>query len=348
MKKQLISIILPVYNEEKNLPLLYKELKKIIHATSNSYDYELIMINDGSTDCSWKIIKKISEDTPDVVGVNFSRNFGYQAALTAGYEYCKGKAIITMDSDLQHPPYLIESMIQQWEKGSKIVYARRLDRNDTFLKKFTAKTYHFVLDFISEVKIPKDISDFRLLDRQVVDEINRYHEKARYLRGIIAWTGFKHTFVDFHQPSRKNDETKYTWSKLFKVAFDGIIGFSLIPLKLAAYFGTFVILTGFIMLGIITIDALFYQGHYPLFKWLVTILYIFIGVLFILLWILGEYIGRMYEELKGRPLFVVKEIFNSQNLNKNKESIKNESNELPLNSSKTNISRVHKNRDTLN
>jgi len=224
---------------------MYKELKKVLLTFSENYNHEIIMINDGSKDSSWEIIIKMIQNDNYIIGVSFSRNFGYQAALTAGYEYCHGDAIITMDSDLQHPPHLIESMIQQWEKGSKIVYARRLDRNDTFLKKFTARAYHFILDLVSEVKIPEGISDFRLLDRQVVDEINHYHEKSRYLRGIIAWTGFKHTFVDFHQPSRKNAVTKYTWSKMLKLAFDGVTGFSLFPLKLAAFIGIFVIFTGF-------------------------------------------------------------------------------------------------------
>jgi dolichol-phosphate mannosyltransferase len=307
-KKKRLSIILPIYNEAKNLHLLYESLTKALDKKSKDFIYELIMINDGSLDDSWSIIQTLQQKNSHIMGINFSRNFGYQAALTAGYKHATGDAIITMDSDLQHPPELIDPMIKEWQKGYKIVYARRIDRQDTFLKKITARFYHYLLDSISEIKIPQGVSDFRLLDRQIVDEINQYHEKSRYLRGMIAWMGFDHTFVDFHQPSRQHDETKYTWSKLIKIAFDGIIGFSIIPLKLAAYAGFFVILTGTIMLGIITIDALFFQGQYPLFKWLVTILYIFIGVLFILLWILGEYIGRMYEELKGRPLFIIKEI----------------------------------------
>lgn len=342
--KKLISIVLPILNEEKNLPQLYKKLQEIFSLQNNQYSFELIMVNDGSNDNSWEIIKKISKDNVcSLHAINFTRNFGYQAALTAGYELCNGDAVITMDSDLQHPPEIIEPMIKQWQKGIKIVYARRIDRQDTFLKKITAGTYHFLLDWISEVKIPKGISDFRLLDRQVVNEIICYPEKSRYLRGIIAWTGFSHTFIDFNQPSRQNDATKYTWSKLCKLAFDGIIGFSIIPLKLAAYFGCFVIITGMIMLGIITIDALFFKGHYPLFKWLVTILYIFVGVLFILLWILGEYIGRMYEELKGRPLFIIKEGISSQ-----KEKVSYEHNELSINTSKKSIRRTFKNGHPIN
>lgn len=305
MNKKIISIILPVYNEDQTLKAMYYALKTALIPLSDNFEFEIIMINDGSTDNSWKLIQEFSSNDPQVIGIKFSRNFGYQAALTAGYSQAKGDAIITMDSDLQHPPELIISLVTLWQKGFKIVYARRIDRQDTFFKKLTARLYHTILDTISDVKIPKGVSDFRLLDRQVVNEIKYYPEKSRYLRGIIAWTGFNYAFVDFYQPSRKNDETKYTWSKLFKVACDGIIGFSIIPLKLAAYVGVFVMLTGIIMLGIITIDALFFQGHYPLFKWLVTVLYIFIGILFILLWILGEYIGRMYEELKGRPLFII-------------------------------------------
>ncbi|MGE4168424.1 MAG: glycosyltransferase family 2 protein [Candidatus Babeliales bacterium] len=340
MIKKKISIIIPILNEEKNLPLLWQELQKIFIAQEHTYSFELILVNDGSKDSSWQLIQKISMNY-QCIAINFSRNFGYQAALTAGYDHCSSDAVITMDADLQHPPALIEKMLEHWQQGSKIVYARRLERHDSFLKKITAQAYHKILDLVAEVKIPRGISDFRLLDKQVVHEIKKYHEKARYLRGIVAWTGFNCSYVDFEQPSRKHDETRYTWSKLFKIAFDGIIGSSILPLKLAAYFGSFVIATGCIMLGIITVDALFFKGNYPLFKWLVTIIYIFLGFLFILLWLLGEYIGRMYEELKGRPLYIVQDLVKTP-----KKGISHESYELPAHSLEANISGSFKNGNT--
>jgi dolichol-phosphate mannosyltransferase len=276
------------------------------------YEYEIIMINDGSNDSSWEIIKHYAQKDNRIAGINFSRNFGYQAALSAGYKICRGNGIITMDADLQHPPSLLIDMIHTWETGIKIVYARRIMRNDSILKKYTAHIFHKLLDCISDIKIPRGISDFRLLDRQVVNELNNWTEKSRYLRGMVVWTGFSYTFLDFCQPARHNDQTKYSWSKLIKIAFDGITGFSLMPLKCSAFMGFFVITTGIAMLCFIVGESLFFHAHYPLFKWLVTIMYIFIGILFILLWIIGEYIGRIYEELKGRPLYIIKEAFNIQ------------------------------------
>ncbi len=316
MKKKLISIILPIFNEEKNIPLIYNALKKIFSTLTNKYDYEVIMIDDGSTDSSWNKIVSLAQTDSRIKAISFSRNFGYQAVLTAGYNMCLGNAIITMDSDFQHPPFLISKLIAQWEKGFKIVYARRLNREDTFFKKLTARAYHSLLDKISDIKIPNNISDFRLLDQQVLNEIKKCNEKARYLRGLIAWTGFEFTFVDYKQPARINDATKYTWAKLIKIAFDGIASFSLFPLKIAAYIGLLVITTGSLMLGVITVDSLFFQGNYPLFKWLVTVIYIFIGILFILIWLLGEYIGRIYEEIKQRPLYIIKERYNTASLEK--------------------------------
>lgn len=309
--KKIISFILPIFNEEKNIPVMYHELATIIKSLQHKFEFEIIMVNDGSRDTSWQKIVELAAHDRTIKAINFSRNFGYQSALTAGYDTACGDAVITMDSDMQHPPSLVCDMIKQWEQGYQIVYARRIDRKDSFLKKITARLYHNLLDAIAEVKIPRNISDFRLIDKQVLAHIKLCREKSRYLRGMIAWSGFNHTFVDFHQPERIEGTTKYSWARLFKIAFDGVTGFSLFPLKIAAYVGAFVVLTGLGMLGIITIDALFFQGNYPLFKWLVTIIYVFIGVLFLLLWLIGEYIGRIYEELKGRPLYIIAERYNN-------------------------------------
>ncbi|MEX0940393.1 MAG: glycosyltransferase family 2 protein [Candidatus Babeliales bacterium] len=344
MNKKLISIILPIYNEEKHIEKTYNEIIKICQKL-NHYKYELLLIDDGSIDNSWHIIRQIQKKDFQIKAFRFSKNFGYQAALTAGYKYCKGDNAITMDADLQHPPMLIEELIQKWENGAKIVYARRIKRNDNKLKKITAYYYQSILNSIADITIPENITDFRLLDRQVINEINRYPERSRYLRGMIAWTGFSPEYVDFMQPARELDSTKYKWHQLFKIAFDGIIGFSMLPLRISAFIGSFVIFSGIAMLTIITIDALFFHGYYPLFKWLVTIIYIFIGLLFILVWILGEYIGRIYEELKGRPLFIIKESINSSLLLKEKKDCY-ESDAHTIHSLKTSSSRLSKNRNS--
>lgn len=308
--KPKISIILPVFNEQDNLPLVHRELKSVLSNISRRYDFEIIFVNDGSADKSWAILRHLAQQDPTIKAITFSRNFGHQIALTAGYDIATGDAIITMDTDMQDPPSLILEMIQKWEQGVHIVYARRIDRKDSFLKRLTAKLYYRFLDLVSEVKIPRNVGDFRLIDRKVLTTLNLFREKSRYFRGMVAWTGFSHTFVDFVRPNRLAGSTGYTWKKMFRLAFDGVTSFSMFPLKLAAYAGMFVIVTGCAMFLYIAIDALLHQVHYPLFKWLVTTIYIFMGVQFLLLWFVGEYIGRIHDQQKGRPLYIVSETLN--------------------------------------
>lgn len=313
--KQIISIIIPIYNEEENIPTLYKELSSIADLICMKYDFEFIFINDGSRDASWVILNQIASRNIRVKALKFSRNFGHQMALTAGYDIARGDAIITMDADMQDPPKLILEMIHKWEEGAKIVYARRIDRKDTFLKKLTAKLYYKFLDLISDVKIPRNVGDFRLIDQKVLKSLNQCREKARYFRGMVAWTGFPHSFIDFARPNRTAGATGYTWKKMFRLAFDGMTSFSMFPLKLAAYVGLFVIATGIAMFLYISFDALINQTNYPLFKWLVTVIYIFMGIQFILLWFLGEYIGRIHDQQKERPLYIVEEKLNLESEN---------------------------------
>lgn len=309
---KLISIVIPIFNEEENLPVVYRELTSLLEG---KYDYELILINDGSRDRSWSIIKELAYNNLRIKAIQFSRNFGHQMALTAGYDVACGDAVITMDADMQDPPKLILDMIKKWEEGFQIVYARRIDRKDSFLKQITAKLYYQFLDLISDVKIPRNVGDFRLIDKKVLSTLNSCREKARYFRGMVAWTGFSQTYIDFARPNRTAGATGYTWKKMFKLAFDGMTSFSMFPLKLAAYVGVFVIATGILMFLYITCDALFNQVDYPLFKWLVTIIYIFMGIQFLLLWFLGEYIGRIHDQQKGRPLYIV-----AEEVNVNKEN----------------------------
>jgi glycosyltransferase involved in cell wall biosynthesis len=308
MHMKRIAIVVPIYNEEKNIAGLYQELTMIMKEYHDCYAFELILVNDGSKDGSWVLLQELAYAHGFIKAINFSRNFGHQMALTAGYDYADADAAITMDADLQDPPQLIHSMIAAWEQGNHIVYARRLNRDDGFLKKYTAGWYYHLLDSVAEVKIPRNVGDFRLIDKSVLHELKKCREKSRYLRGMVAWMGFKHTYIDFIRPNRTAGVTGYTWQKMFKLAFDGLTGFSLFPLKLAAYSGVFVIITGCLMFSYITIDTLLHRVYYPLFKWLVTVIYIFMGVLFLLLWIIGEYIGRIFEQQKERPLYIVEEV----------------------------------------
>lgn len=308
--KQKISIIIPIFNEEENLALMYSTVSEIMEFFSDRYDHELILVNDGSKDSSWSLISKLAVNDPCIKALNLSRNFGHQMALTAGYDNALGDAIITIDADLQDPPSLIIDMIKAWEDGASIVYARRTNRQDSFLKKITALVYYRFLDYVSDVKIPRNVGDFRLIDKKVLHTLKGCREKARYLRGMVAWTGFKHCFIDFNRPNRHAGKTGYTWNKMVKLAFDGLTGFSLFPLKIAAFVGMFVIATGVLMFSYISLDAIFFGVDYPLFKWLVTIIYIFMGLQFILLWLIGEYIGRIHEQQKNRPLYIIEQFIN--------------------------------------
>lgn len=309
---QLLSIIIPVYNEEKNLPVLYTELMRVLSQHLSSFRYEILFVNDGSKDGSWQAISEMAQKDASLKALNFSRNFGHQMALTAGYDLAQGDAVITMDADLQDPPALLVELVRAWQQGADIVYARRIDRQDTFLKRLTAKWYYILLDAVSDVRIPRNVGDFRLIDKRVLTELKKCSEKARYLRGMVAWMGFKQAFVDFKRPDRAAGITGYTWTKMITLAFDGMTAFSLFPLKIAAFVGFFVMVTGSLMFAYITLDALINNVRYPLFKWLVTVIYICMGVQFLLLWLIGEYVGRIFEQQKKRPLYIVQERVNIQ------------------------------------
>jgi len=307
---QTLSIIIPVYNEEENISLVYQGLLDVLNKDLFNFDYEIIFVNDGSKDRSWHIICELAQQDLHVKAINFSRNFGHQMALTAGYDIATGDAIASMDADMQDPPALLVCFITEWKSGADIVYARRLNRQDSFLKRITARWYYIFLDAVSDVHIPRNVGDFRLIDKRVLHELKKCPEKARYLRGMVAWMGFNQTFVDFERPDRASGMTGYTWKKMFTLAFDGVTAFSLFPLKIAAFVGIFVIITGMLMFSYITFDAFINNVRYPLFKWLVTVIYIFMGLQFLLLWLIGEYIGRIFEQQKNRPLYIVQDAIN--------------------------------------
>lgn len=303
-----ISIIVPIFNEEKNIQKLYRQLYETIQNLLSNYTFEIIFVNDGSKDNSWHEIEKLTQQNPRITGICLQRNFGHQAALFAGYDHATGDAIITIDADLQDPPALIGTMLAAWQKGYDVVYAQRAHRSDSFFKRKTADYFYIILSMISDVRIPRNVGDFRLIDKKVLTFLRTIKDASPYLRGIVAWPGFTHTFVQFERPNRVAGSTGYTWAKMMKLAFDGVTNFSLFPLKLAAFIGIFVIITGMLMFGYVTIDTLLFKKHYPLFKWLVIIMYIFMGVQFLLMWIIGEYIGRIFEQQKNRPRYIIKKI----------------------------------------
>jgi dolichol-phosphate mannosyltransferase len=301
------SIIVPVYNEELVIQVSYERLTKVMKEANESY--ELIFVNDGSKDNTIKLIEAIAEKDHQVKVINFSRNFGHQPAITAGMQYAIGKAIVVIDADLQDPPEVILKMIEKWKEGFDIVYGKRLERKgETFFKKVTAKSFYRTLDYLTDVQIPVDVGDFRLIDRKVCDALNSLPERDRYVRGLVSWVGFKQTAVEFVREERFAGETKYPLKKMIKFAMDGITSFSYKPLKLATYLGVTVSGGAFIYLIYVICQKLFTDSTVEGWASLIGINLLFNGIILIMLGIIGEYIGRIYNEAKGRPLYIVSEL----------------------------------------
>lgn len=308
---KLISYVLPVYNESEGVEQFYAELKKSL-AKLKSYKFELIFINDGSRDDSLTKLLSIHEQDSRVKVINFSRNFGHQKAITAGLDYAVGDAVVIMDTDLQDPPSVSLELIQKWEEGFEVVYAKRAKRKDTFFKRVTANWYYRLLSKLSEIEIPRNTGDFRLLDRKAVNYLNKFREQNRYMRGLVSFLGFKQTAVEFDRDARFAGKTGYSWGKMIRLALDGIAGFSTAPLRMIAWMGFAVAF--FSVLGILY--ALLVRLLSPetvVSGWTFLIIAIFFigGVQMIMLGILGIYIGRIYTEVQGRPLYIVDSVIKS-------------------------------------
>lgn len=306
----LISIIVPVYNEEKNLELFYSQVKNL--PCFSEHTFEMIFVNDGSNDSSTEILYTLAQNDKRVKFVELTRNFGQQAALTAGLDHCSGDAIITIDCDFQDPPELIPDMIKEWEKGFDIVYMRRKIRKEGFFKRLNAKMYYSLLYRFSDIKIKGNIGEFRLINKKVLFELNKMREKSRYLRGMIPWLGHKFTIIDFDRPLRGAGQTGFSFLKMARLGMNGILSFSLIPLRLGLLVGIFIVFTGIVFMIYLALNYLINNQFYKLLEWLAVANYIMIGFLFILLWIIGEYIGKIYNETKNRPIYVIE---NKANLN---------------------------------
>jgi glycosyltransferase involved in cell wall biosynthesis len=309
LKGTLLSIVIPVFNEEDNITLIHKRLAELLNGV---IQHEIIFVNDGSKDNSLSVIKDISVTSKNIKFINLTRNFGHQAALTAGMDFAAGDIVVTMDCDMQDPPELILKMIEKWKEGALVVYTRRKQRHESFLKKYSARTYYSVLRSVSEFNEGEDIGDFRLIDKKVLAELKKMHEKSRYLRGMISWLGFNYVVVDYDRPLRVHGKTGFSLVKMIRLAMDGILSFSLLPLQLGFVIGVLCIIVGLIFLGYISYDALINHVDYPLYKWLVIALFLLLGFMFILMWIVAEYIGRIFNETKGRPIYV---ILNTGNIN---------------------------------
>jgi dolichol-phosphate mannosyltransferase len=309
MKNSVISVVVPVYNEEAVIYESYSRLKGVLEGLDDTY--ELIFVNDGSRDATPDIIRSICESDPNVRLIDFARNFGHQTAITAGMDYAAGDAVIVIDADLQDPPEVIPQMIAKWREGFDVVYGQRARRKgETLFKRFTSAAFYRVLQKLTDVDIPVDTGDFRLIDRKVCDALKRVKERNRYVRGIISWLGFRQTGVEFVREKRFAGETKYPLKKMLRFAFDAITSFSYKPLKLATYAGVTVSLGGFAYLLVVLYLKLFTDSTVTGWASMMAVNLFFNGVVLLMLGIMGEYIGRIYDEAKGRPLYVVREELN--------------------------------------
>lgn len=299
-----ISIVIPVFNEELVIEHTYARLTAVMEGMP--YPYELLFVDDGSTDTSLTILDGIADKDKQVRFISFSRNFGHQAAVMAGIEYANGDAVVLIDADLQDPPEIIPQMVAEWEEGYDVVYGKRTKRKgEGVFKKVTAFFFYRFLRGMTETDIPKDTGDFRLMDRHVCEWMRLLREKRPFVRGLVRWVGFKQTSVEYVRDERAAGETKYPFGKMMRLATDGIFSFSYKPLKIAGYVGFALSLVSFVYLIVVVCQRLFTQQTQPGWASLMGIILFFNGIILIMLGILGEYLGRIYEEVKDRPLYIV-------------------------------------------
>ncbi|MEA4847717.1 MAG: glycosyltransferase family 2 protein [Clostridiaceae bacterium] len=310
MNEKLISVVIPMYYEEKVAGECYRRLKSVMDGCG--YLYELIFVNDGSRDGTLDILEQIAGHDRRVKVLSFSRNFGHQVAVTAGIDRARGNAVVIIDADLQDPPGLIIEMLRLWEQGYEVVYAKRKKRKgESIFKRVSAGLFYRVLDKLSDTKIPLDTGDFRLIDAKAADELRRMREKNRFLRGMVSWIGFRQIPVEYEREERFAGETKYPLKKMIKLALDGIVSFSSKPLRLSQYLGFFAVICA---LAIFIYSFVYRPAGWASVIAAVTFLG---GVQLISIGILGEYIGRMYEESKGRPLYIIEKEINTDNEKQN-------------------------------
>jgi glycosyltransferase involved in cell wall biosynthesis len=301
-----LSVVAPCFNEEGVLHELYRRISQVLGDSSESW--ELVLVNDGSRDRTPEIMRELHAQDERVKVVDFARNFGHQIAVTAGMDYARGDAVVLIDADLQDPPELILEMLAKWREGYEVVYAIRAERKgETWFKEFTAKAFYRIIYKITDIDIPMDTGDFRLMDRKVVNALKTMHEKHRFMRGMSVWVGFRQTGVKYVRAERYAGETKYPLKKMLKFAMDGITSFSYFPLQLATYIGFVAALLA--VFGIMVTIILRLSGSHAFLGQATTLVSVLFlgGVQLICLGILGEYLGRIYDEVKGRPLYIVRE-----------------------------------------
>ena len=305
--RRLISVVVPVFNESEVLPTFYERATRALSALVG-FDYEIVFVDDGSRDDSFQQLLQYAHGDPRVRVIKFSRNFGHQIAITAGIDYARGDCVAVIDADLQDPPEVIEAMIEKWRQGYDVVYGVRAEREgERAMKLITASAFYRLLDRVTNIKIPADVGDFRLMSRRAVDQLKTMREKDRFVRGLVSWIGFNQTGVLYNRDKRYAGVTKYPYRKMIKFAFDGITSFSTAPLKLATWSGYAASMLAFLYLLSVFVQKLL---GYTVQGWatiMVAVLFIG-GVQLVCIGILGEYLGRIFNEVKPRPMYVIEEM----------------------------------------
>ena len=305
MKK--ISILIPCYNEEQSLPMLYSELVKLMDSQS-AYEWEVLFINDGSLDGTLDLLRKYHSQDERVNYVSFTRNFGKEAAMLAGFDYVTGDCMVIIDADLQDPPELIPEMIKWWEQGYEDVYARRKSRGrESWLRKRLSMMFYRMLQQSSRFEVLKNVGDFRLLDRRCINALKRMRESERYTKGMFSWIGFKKKEIEFDRGNRQAGKSSWSYGQLFSLAIDGITSFSSLPLRISTIAGFFISMLAFIYMMVVFVRALIWGNPVQGYPSLLVIMLFLGGIQLLSLGIIGEYIGRIYNETKNRPDYLVDE-----------------------------------------
>ncbi|MFT3761084.1 MAG: glycosyltransferase family 2 protein [Pseudoxanthomonas sp.] len=305
---RLVSLVMPAYNEEDGVAAVLGEIDRVLNG-KDGYRWELVLINDGSRDATLELASAYQPVNFELVVIDLSRNFGKESALSAGLEMARGDAVVPMDADLQDPPSLIFEMLEFWESGAEVVLAKRADRSsDTFMKRFTAHSFYRFINRISDISIPENVGDFRLMDRVVVDVIKGLPENRRFMKGLFAWAGFRTVTVEYRRAERQNGETKFNGFRLLNLAIEGVTSFSTVPLRLATYTGAAVAICA-LLYGCYVVAHTLYSGvEVPGYASLASMLAFFTGIQLLALGVIGEYVGRIYLESKRRPAFIIREV----------------------------------------
>lgn len=311
----LISVVVPVYNEQEVLGEFHARLSAVCESLNHSF--EVVYVNDGSTDQSLAFLESLKQVDPRISLVNLSRNFGKEIAMSAGLDYACGMAVVIIDADLQDPPEVIPELVNRWRDGYDVVYAKRVERKgETYLKKATAHAFYRIIKRMSDVQLPEDTGDFRLLSRRAVDALKQFREQHRFMKGLFAWIGYSQIAVPYQRASRFSGQTKWSYWKLWNLAIEGITSFSISPLKIATYFGLIVAFFAFLLAVWIVIKTLLFGDAVRGYPTIMVTMLLLGGTQLVAIGILGEYLGRVFNETKRRPLYLVDHYFPADNLPK--------------------------------